>query len=105
MIRMKTLMSATALLLGLAACGITTQDRALSGGALGAGIGAGIGAVTHGDIVTDAVLGGAAGAIGGAVTSPRDINLGRPVWREDDPGRPEWRDRGDWRYRRDWDRS
>ena len=46
-------------ILALAACGNTTGDRALSGGAIGAGTGAGV----------------------GAATSPRDVNLGRPVWR------------------------
>jgi uncharacterized membrane protein len=28
-----------------------------------------------------AAIGGGAGALGGALTSGRDINLGRPIWR------------------------
>ena len=67
--------------ISLSACGYSTGDRALSGGALGAGAGAGIGALTGGDALTGAVIGGAAGAAGGALTSGHDINLGRPVWR------------------------
>jgi osmotically inducible lipoprotein OsmB len=67
--------------LGLGACGYSTGDRALSGGALGAGAGAGVAAVTGGSPVTGAVIGGAAGALGGALTSGRDVNLGRPIWR------------------------
>jgi hypothetical protein len=41
----------------------------LLGGATGLGAG------------TGALLGGAAGAAGGALTSGRDVNLGRPAWR------------------------
>jgi len=66
----------------LGACGQTTGDRALSGGAIGAGTGAVVGAVTGGNPVTGAVIGGVGGAAIGAITSPRDINLGKPVWRE-----------------------
>ena len=67
--------------LGLGACGYSTGDRAVSGGLLGAGAGAGIGALTGGSAGTGALIGGAAGAAGGALTSGRDVNLGRPVWR------------------------
>ncbi|PZW44961.1 hypothetical protein C8P66_113128 [Humitalea rosea] len=45
-----------------------TQQRALSGGAIGAAGGAVLGAVTGGSLVTGAVLGGAGGAVIGAVT-------------------------------------
>jgi hypothetical protein len=65
---------------GLAACGQTTGDRAVSGGLLGAGAGAAIGSLT-GSAGTGALLGGAAGAAGGALTSPGTVNLGRPAWR------------------------
>ena len=61
--------------LGLAACGTSTEDRALSGGAIGAGAGAGTAAVTDGDPVTGALIGGAAGAATGALTDEEDINL------------------------------
>lgn len=67
--------------LGLAGCGYSTGDRAVSGGALGAGTGAALGAVTGGSVLGGAVIGGAAGAAAGALTSPRDVYLGRPVWR------------------------
>ncbi|MDP3417287.1 YMGG-like glycine zipper-containing protein [Falsiroseomonas sp.] len=65
---------------GLAACGQTTGDRAVSGGLLGAGAGAAVGSLT-GSAGTGALLGGAAGAAGGALTSPGTVNLGRPAWR------------------------
>ena len=63
---------ATALV--LTACGQRPGDRAVSGGLIGAGGGAAIAAMTGG-----APLVGA--AIGGALTSPRDVNAGRPLWR------------------------
>lgn len=66
----------------LAACGQTTTDRALSGGAIGAGAGAVGGAILGGDPVTGAVVGGAVGAATGGLTKEKDINLGRPVWRK-----------------------
>jgi hypothetical protein len=65
----------------LAACGQSTGDRALSGGALGAAGGAAIGGITGGSVLGGAVLGGAVGAAAGALTSPGDVNLGRPAWR------------------------
>lgn len=65
----------------LAGCGTSTSDRAISGGAIGAGLGAGAGALTGGSVVGGALLGGAGGAAAGALTSPGDVNLGRPVWR------------------------
>lgn len=67
--------------LALSACGYSQGDRALSGGALGAAGGAAIGGLTGGSVLGGAVLGGAGGAAAGALTSPRDVNLGRPVWR------------------------
>jgi osmotically inducible lipoprotein OsmB len=67
--------------LALAGCGYTTSDRAISGGLLGAGAGAGTSALTGGSAGTGALIGGGVGAAGGALTSGRDVNLGRPVWR------------------------
>ena len=52
-----------------AACGERPVDRALTGGAIGAGSGAVIGS-TVGSPVAGAVIGGAAGATIGAVTAP-----------------------------------
>jgi len=72
-------LAATALL-ALAACGTSTTDRALSGGAIGAGVGGAAGALT-GHTVGGAVLGGAAGAATGALTKDKDINLGKPIWK------------------------
>ena len=67
--------------LALGGCGYRTGDRAVSGGLLGAGAGAGISALTGGSVGTGALIGGAAGAAGGALTSGRNVNLGRPAWR------------------------
>ena len=64
----------------LAACGETTTDRALSGGAIGAGAGALGGAVFGDSPLTGAAIGGAAGAATGALTDEDDIDLGEPVW-------------------------
>jgi osmotically inducible lipoprotein OsmB len=57
----------------LSACGTTTTDRAASG----AGIGAGIGLLAGPPGV---VVGALAGGATGAVTKPKDVNLGQPVW-------------------------
>ncbi|WP_431281561.1 hypothetical protein ACQW02_19420 [Humitalea sp. 24SJ18S-53] len=46
-----------------------TQQRALSGGAIGAAGGAAVGALTGGSLLTGALLGGAGGAAIGAVTA------------------------------------
>jgi osmotically inducible lipoprotein OsmB len=66
--------------LALAACGQTTGDRALSGGAIGAGAGA-VGGALLGSPGTGALVGGALGAGTGALTSPSQVDLGKPVWR------------------------
>ena len=71
---------AIAATLALAACGSTTEDRALSGAALGAGGGAAVGAVTGGSPLTGALI-GAGGAAAGGLTKQSDVDLGRPVWR------------------------
>lgn len=67
--------------LAVAGCGTTPGDRAVSGGLLGAGAGAAIGSVT-GSAGKGALIGGLAGAAVGALTSPCDLNLGTPYWRE-----------------------
>jgi hypothetical protein len=64
----------------LAGCGTTQEDRAISGGAIGAGAGGVAGALT-GAPVAGALLGGAAGAAGGAFTNPNQVDLGKPVWK------------------------
>jgi hypothetical protein len=74
------LLAGTALL--LAACGNSPGDRAVSGGLLGAGAGAAIGAATGGSAATGAAIGGIGGAVVGATTSPCDLNMGDPWWRD-----------------------
>lgn len=66
-------------LLGVAGCGSSQSDRALSGGAIGAGAGA-LGGALVGHPAAGAVLGGAAGAATGAFTDKKQIDLGKPVW-------------------------
>ncbi len=58
-------------LLALSACGNTPGQRALSGGAIGAGSGAVIGAATGGNPLVGAAIGGVGGAVVGAATTPR----------------------------------
>lgn len=67
--------------IALSACGTSKTDRALSGGAIGAGIGAGTAAVTGGNVLGGAAIGGAGGAAAGALTEKEDLDLGKPVWR------------------------
>lgn len=67
--------------LALSACGTSKSDRALSGGAIGAGVGAIGSSVTGGSAVTGALIGGAVGAGAGALTDKDDVDLGKPVWR------------------------
>ena len=62
--------------LTLAACGNTTGERAVSGGAIGAGAGAAGAAITGGSAVTGGLIGGAAGAAAGALTDEEDVDLG-----------------------------
>ena len=60
-----------ALLLGLTACGDTWGQRAVTGGAIGAGAGAATGALVPGlGVLPGAVIGGAVGAGVGAATTP-----------------------------------
>lgn len=65
----------------LAGCGTSKTDRALSGAGIGAGVGAGTAAVTGGNALGGAAIGGAAGAAGGALTSEKDVDLGKPLWK------------------------
>jgi len=80
---MKRTILATAIMLSalsLTACGNTTGDRALSGGAIGAGGGAAAG-LLFGAPLEGALIGGALGAGTGALTKPNQIDLGKPVWK------------------------
>lgn len=60
-----------AVLLGVAACGDTWGQRAVTGGGIGAGTGALIGVATGFNPLAGALIGGAAGAGIGAATTPR----------------------------------
>jgi len=68
---MNKFMVMTAILLGVAACGDTWGQRAVTGGAIGAGTGAVVGAATGMGPLTGAVVGGAVGAGVGAATTPQ----------------------------------
>ena len=65
-----------ALVVGLAACGSTQQERALSGSAIGAGAGAVGSAIVGGSVLGGALVGGAVGAATGVLTDRDDIDLG-----------------------------
>jgi osmotically inducible lipoprotein OsmB len=80
-LRHATIVIGSITVLGLAGCGETKQDRALSGAAIGAGAGAAAGGLTGGSVLGGAALGGAAGAAGGYFTDKNDINLGKPLWK------------------------
>ncbi len=67
-------------IISLAGCGHSQGDRALSGAGIGAGVGA-LGGFMVGAPVEGALIGGAVGAGTGALTSPKRLNLGRPIWR------------------------
>jgi osmotically inducible lipoprotein OsmB len=71
MIRVGRILVVTALAVATAACGDQPLDRALTGGAIGAGGGALIG-VAAGNPVAGAVVGGLGGAAIGAATTPRN---------------------------------
>jgi osmotically inducible lipoprotein OsmB len=58
-------------LLGLTACGDTWGQRAVTGGAIGAGSGAAVGAVTGVGVLPGATDDGAVGAGVGAATTPK----------------------------------
>lgn len=59
------------ILVGLTACGDTWGQRAVTGGAIGAGSGAVIGGVTGLGVLPGALIGGAVGAGAGAATTPQ----------------------------------
>lgn len=77
-----TLLAVTMMLtvVGLAACGNTTGDRALSGAGIGAGVGL-VGGALVGAPVQGALIGGAVGAGTGALTDSNQVDLGKPAWK------------------------
>jgi hypothetical protein len=77
------LLSAAALGLLVAACGTNTSDRVGGGAAAGAATGATVGAVGGPvGVLGGAAIGAGAGAATGALTTPEQVNLGRPVWND-----------------------
>lgn len=69
------------ILIALAGCGRDPGDRAISGAGIGAGVGAVGGALVGGSVGGGALLGGIAGAAAGGLTSSRNLDLGRPIWK------------------------
>ena len=65
----------------VAACGSSTEDRTLSGAGIGAAAGTVIGAVTGFGLIQGALVGAAAGGLTGAATTPDQVNLGKPAWK------------------------
>jgi hypothetical protein len=65
----------------LAGCGTSEPNRAAGGAGVGAGTGAVVGAIAGppGALV-GAAVGAGVGAAGGAATTPKQVNLGKPVW-------------------------
>ena len=63
-------MALAAILFGVTACGDTWGQRAVTGGAIGAGSGAVIGGATGVGVLPGALIGGAVGAGVGAATTP-----------------------------------
>lgn len=78
--RLSVSLAVLAAALMLAGCGTSPGERAISGGAIGAGGGAVVGAMT-GNPAAGALIGGAGGAAAGALTSPNQVDLGKPVWK------------------------
>lgn len=76
MIRSMSLLLGGAMLT-LVACGDTVEQRAVSGGAIGAAGGAAASAAVGGSATTGALAGAAIGAATGALTDEDDIYLGK----------------------------
>jgi hypothetical protein len=69
------------LALFLMACGTSPNDRAISGGGIGAAAGAIVGAVTGLTVLEGALIGTGLGAGFGAFTDPEKVDLGTPIWK------------------------
>jgi hypothetical protein len=70
-------------MISLGACGGREPGRVQGGAAAGAATGATVGLVGGPvGVAAGAVVGGGAGAVTAASTSPRDVNLGKPVWQK-----------------------
>jgi hypothetical protein len=73
---MKKIILAASATLMLAGCGTQMGDRMASGAAIGGGVGLAAGGV-------GAIPGAVVGAAVGGLTSPEQVNLGKPVWNDD----------------------
>ncbi len=94
MTKLAALSAASLVVISLSACvGDTRGERALTGGAIGAGAGALGGAMLGYDPLTGAVIGGAAGAAAGALSGDRDRDDRRRFRDYDRDGVPDWDDR------------
>ena len=82
MLRVASLCLAAALV--LSACGSSEGDRTASGAGIGAAGGAAIGAVTGLSILEGAVIGAAVGGATGYFTDEETVNLGDPIWQDDE---------------------
>ncbi len=80
MLRSRSLVLALGLV--VAACGTAPEDRAISGGGIGAAAGAVVGAVTGLSVLQGALIGTGLGAAFGGFTDPDKINLGEPIWKQ-----------------------
>ncbi len=68
----------------LAACGSSEPGRVQGGAAAGAATGATVGLVGGPvGVAAGAVIGGGSGAIVGASTTPKQVDLGKPVWKRE----------------------
>lgn len=74
---MKKVILAASATIALAGCGTQMGDRLASGAAIGGGVGLAAGGV---GVIPGAIVGAAVGGL----TSPEQVNLGEPVWNEND---------------------
>lgn len=77
--RLSVIAGLLVVMLPLAGCGTTPQDRVITGAGIGAAGGALAGAVVGAPLV-GAALGAATGTAVGSLTVPYQIDLGKPVW-------------------------
>jgi hypothetical protein len=86
---MRTLIVLAAALPLLAACGSDQFSRVSTGAGTGAGTGATIGLLGGPiGVGVGAVIGAGVGAVTGGVTTADQIDLGKPVWRDNDKPAP-----------------
>ena len=80
--KLQSMLTLTAAALLVAACGASEPGRVQGGAAAGAASGATVGLVGGPvGVAVGAVVGGGAGALAGASTTPKQVDLGPPVWK------------------------